>query len=284
MSNKLDTKAIGLDVGLAAVKFLTGKENLHYGIWDDLDTCAANVGPAQEAYTELLFTLLPKGGPLRILDIGGGAGETARKLTALGHSVDIIIPSPYLANRCRENAPLANVHECMMEQFTGSGPYDVCLFSESFQYIPMDYSLPKATELLAENGVIIIADCFRRDAYYASDRTIRVGGGHSVTKFHETVHVHDLGIVSSQDITQSVSASVQIEQDFFNVMGLGLTRIDEELESKKPWVKKIIRGFLGLILSRRRRAKLANRLVGTDRSAANFENLNQYLMMVLRPK
>jgi MPBQ/MSBQ methyltransferase len=283
VTNKLDSRAIGLDVGLAAVKFLTGKENLHYGIWDGLDVCAAHVGPAQEAYTDRLFALLPDK-PLRILDIGGGAGETGRKLIALGHSVDIIIPSAYLAERCRQNAPEANVHECMMEDFTGSGPYDVCLFSESFQYIPMDYSLTTAISLLAPDGIIVVADCFRRDAYFTSDRSIRVGGGHSVTKFHEAIKTHALDTVSSEDVTVSVAPSVQVEQDFFNVMGLGLTRIDQELTAKKPFVRRIVRGFIGMVLSKRRRAKLANRLVGTDRSAANFERFNQYLLMVLKPK
>ena len=49
---KLDTRAVGLDAGLAAIKFLTGKENLHYGIWDGLEPNAGNIAAAQEAYTE----------------------------------------------------------------------------------------------------------------------------------------------------------------------------------------------------------------------------------------
>ena len=78
--NKIDTRAIGLDIGLAFSKFLTGHENLHYGLWNpDLPVCAANVGEAQEAYTEKLFGLLPADKSLQILDIGGGAGETAHR-------------------------------------------------------------------------------------------------------------------------------------------------------------------------------------------------------------
>ncbi len=71
---------------------------------DGLDVSAGNLRRAQDAYTEKLFALLPPG-PLRILDIGGGAGETAKKLLALGHSVEIVVPSAYLAGRCRANAP-----------------------------------------------------------------------------------------------------------------------------------------------------------------------------------
>ena len=89
MGQKIDTRAIGLDTGLALIKWLTGAENLHYGLWDGLDVTAGNLRRAQDAYTDKLFRQLPAG-RLRILDIGGGAGETARKLIALGHSVEIV--------------------------------------------------------------------------------------------------------------------------------------------------------------------------------------------------
>ena len=101
--DKIDTRAIGLDVGLEFVRWLTGAENLHYGLWDGLEVTAANLRTAQEAYTDKLFKLLPDA-PCRILDIGGGAGETARKLLALGHQVEIVVPSALLAERCRKNA------------------------------------------------------------------------------------------------------------------------------------------------------------------------------------
>ena len=116
--SKLDTRAIGLDVGLSFAKWLTGAENLHYGDWTGLEVNAANFGPAQVAYTDRLFRFLPDK-PCRILDIGGGAGETARKLLALGHKVEIVIPSAFLAGRCRENAKGAVVHEMRFEDFEG---------------------------------------------------------------------------------------------------------------------------------------------------------------------
>ena len=76
---KLDTRAIGLDVSLTFSKWLTGTENLHYGDWTGLDVCAANAGRAMEAYSDRLFSYLPDKS-CRILDIGGGAGVTAGKL------------------------------------------------------------------------------------------------------------------------------------------------------------------------------------------------------------
>ena len=59
-NNTLDTKALGLEVSLAIAKFVTGKENMHYGVWDNLDPCLENLGKAQEQYTKLLFKYFPK--------------------------------------------------------------------------------------------------------------------------------------------------------------------------------------------------------------------------------
>ncbi|MEM6307548.1 MAG: SAM-dependent methyltransferase, partial [Pseudomonadota bacterium] len=73
MNEHINTQALGLDIGLAFSKWLTGAENLHYGYWKGLEVNAGNVGPAQVAYTNKLFQLLPDQ-PVRILDIGGGAG------------------------------------------------------------------------------------------------------------------------------------------------------------------------------------------------------------------
>lgn len=65
-------QAIGLDVGLDVLSWLTGFENLHYGYWEGMGVIAGNVGAAQSAYTDKLFEL-PADGPSRILDIGGQA-------------------------------------------------------------------------------------------------------------------------------------------------------------------------------------------------------------------
>ena len=94
MAEKIDTRAVGLDGGLAFIRWLTGAENLHYGLWTGLEVTAGNLKAAQEAYTETLFGYLPDG-PLRILDIGGGAGETARKLLSRGRDGEC--PDPAFA-------------------------------------------------------------------------------------------------------------------------------------------------------------------------------------------
>lgn len=280
---KLDTQAIGLDIGLAFSKWLTGAENLHYGLWDGLEVNAMNLRAAQEAYTDKLFKLLPSQ-PCRILDIGGGAGETAKKLIALGHEVEIVVPSAFLAGRCRENAPKAVVHEMPFEAFRGESRFDICLFSESYQYIPLNEGLPKCLGLLTPKGQILIADCFRSEAYRWEKTVRKVGGGHKINEFRTFLAGLDVEVTSEEDITQSVAPSVEVEQGLFNVVGYGLTRTDEELSAKRPKLHWVLHRLINTVLNKRRRARLDQRLNQQTRNAQVFCENNVYLMMALRPK
>lgn len=283
MREKIDSRAIGLDVGLSFTKWLTGAENLHYGLWDGLDVTAGNLHTAQAAYTTKLFKLLPKG-KLRILDIGGGAGETARKLLALGHTVDIVVPSAFLADRCRANAPAAIVHECMFEDLKTDKKFDLCLFSESFQYIPADIALSKAASYLDEGGEIIISDCFRSEGFQGHTVGSTVGGGHHINAFREVLAGTGLKILSEEDITASVAPSVDLEQGFFNVVGHAVTRIDDELGKKKRKTRWFLQRALMTVMSKRKRYRLNQRLNEQTRTAAHFSANNIYLMIKLRPE
>lgn len=281
MGRKIDTRAVGLDAGLAFIRWLTGAESLHYGLWTGLEVTAGNLKRAQDAYTDKLFALLPDR-PCRILDIGGGAGETARRLIAAGHRVEIVVPSAYLASRCRVNAPQAVVHEATFQDSRPQGHFDVCLFSESFQYIPMADSLPRALGLLAPGGVILIADCFRTAAYMGSrDSGPQPGGGHKVEAFRAALAELPLRVTHDEDITDAVAPSIDLEQGFFNVVGLGIDRLRQELAAKKPAVHWLAGRAVALVLPARRRAKVVARLMGQARTAEAFRMYNRYLMLRL---
>lgn len=284
MGQKIDTRAVGLDTGLALIRWLTGAENLHYGLWTGLEVTAGNLGVAQDAYTALLLSHLPAG-PLRILDIGGGAGETAKKLITLGHAVEIIVPSAYLADCCRRNAPQAVVHECKFEDYEGEGPFDLCLFSESFQYIPLMESLPKCAQLLTADGHVLIADCFRTDLYLGrEEQGPQPGGGHRLSSFRAALLSTPYDVVAETDITEAVAPSIDLEQGLFNVIGSGLTRGDAELRAKKPMLHMLVTRAVGLILSRKRRKNLMQRLTAKDRNSEAFVLYNRYLMVKLARK
>ncbi len=283
MREKIDTRAIGLDVGLSFTKWLTGAENLHYGLWDGLEVTAGNLRAAQDAYTTKLFKLLPKG-KLRILDIGGGSGETARKLLELGHSVDIVVPSAFLAMRCRANAPAATVHECMFEDLQMTQKFDLCLFSESFQYIPADIALSKAVGYLDKGGEIIISDCFRSEGFKGHVVGSTVGGGHHIGAFRKVLAAMPIKTLFEEDITASVAPSIDLEQGFFNVVGHAVTRIDDELDKKKRKTRWFLHRALATVMSKRKRYRLNQRLNEKTRTAAHFSENNVYLMIKLRPE
>jgi MPBQ/MSBQ methyltransferase len=277
---KIDTQAVGLDVGLAFTRWLTGAENLHYGYWEGLEPAAANLRAAQEAYTARLFELLPPA-PARLLDIGGGAGETAAKLLGLGYTVEIVVPSAFLAERCRANAPGAVVHECRFEDFTGSGPFDICLFSESFQYVALDRGLARCAELLEPGGSVVLADCFRPEGFVLDKAVAKVGGGHRWEAFRAELARQPFALRSEEEITAAVAPSVEIEQGLFNVVGYGLTRADAALAEGRPLAHRALRGLLRLALRPRARARLDQRLNRRTRTAEAFRAHNRYVMMRL---
>lgn len=279
--DKIDTRAIGLDVGLQFVRWLTGAENLHYGLWTGLEVNAANLRAAQEAYTDKLFKLLPEK-PVRILDIGGGAGETAKKLIALGHSVTIVVPSPLLAERCRANAPEADVHECMFEDYKGPGDFDLCLFSESYQYIPLDEGVPRCLDLLKPGGQIIISDCFRSEGFTIAPGEATVGGGHPIAEFRAKLESWPVDVVSEEDITEATAPSVEIEQGLFNVLGYALTRVDTDLQATRPRLRWMLGKVIAAVMNERKRSRLDQRLNQQTRNRAVFMANNVYLMMDLR--
>ncbi len=280
-AQKIDTRAIGLDTALALARWLTGKEHLHYGLWTGLDIAASNVGRAQDAYSARLVALLPDRANLRILDIGGGAGETAKKLIALGHRVEIVVPSAYLADRCRVNAPQAQVHQCYFEDLHSEGGFDLCLFSESFQYIPLPLSLQKARGLLAPGGEILIGDCFRSENFRADPTFYTVGGGHPIGLFRASLAAEPLKILAEQDITEAVAPSIDLEQSLFNVLGVGLSGCARELKAKCQWRHWLLHRVLRLLMNDRKRARLAQRLFERARTSETFINNNRYLLIRL---
>jgi len=278
---RIDTQAIGLDTALALSRWLTGTEHLHYGLWTGLDVCAGNVGRAQDAYSAKLFSYMPAREKMRILDIGGGAGETAKKLLALGHSVEIVVPSAFLASRCRVNAPNAIVHECTFQDLQCESGFDLCLFSESFQYIPPDIALTKARSLLNPLGEILIGDCFRSDDYLAAGDGYICGGGHILSWFRQILAAQPLVILSEEDITTAVAPSIDVEQALFNVLGRGLLAVDGELSRKRPFLRWFLQRILGLLTTAPRRARLGVRLFETARNAAVFTANNKYIFLRL---
>lgn len=282
---KIDTKSLGLEIGLDLVEFLTGREHLHYGLWiDGLEPCAANLLEAQSEYTRRLTGMLPDG-KLRILDVGGGAGETAREIADMGHEVEIVVPSGFLAERCKRNAGNSvNVHLAKFEDFRPGGNFDICLFSESFQYIPIEAALRNARAAIRDDGFVLIADCFRSNEF-ASEFTDKgmVGGGHLLSEFRTRLQNSPLRTAFEDDVTDLVAPSIELERKFYRMIGNSVRRIDSEFASAYPLRRRIASAIFRLLISKRRRERLEHRFSGRARNAEAFCRYNRYLMMRLAP-
>ena len=281
------SRLVGLDIALKVSSFVTGKEHLHYGLWEKLDVTLENLGKAQEAYTNLLFKYLPKKEPqkkLEILDIGGGAGENAKKLIERGHRVTINVPSKILAEHAKKNTN--NNAEILITTFEDYIPkynsFDLCLFAESFQYIPIKTALKKASILLKNNGEILIADCFRSDKKQIG--IIRQpGGGASLKSMEKELEIQKFKILVRKEITKLVAPSVELEQKFYNTLGFSINRIVTSLNVNRPITLKFLKIIYKIFFSKRRRKRLEKRLFENTRTADSFIKYNHYMIYKLRP-
>ena len=281
------SRLVGLDIALKVSSFVTGKEHLHYGLWEKLDVTLENLGKAQEAYTNLLFKYLPKKEPqkkLEILDIGGGAGENAKKLIERGHRVTIIVPSKILAEHAKINTN--KKAEILITTFEDYIPkhnsFDLCLFAESFQYIPIKTALKKASILLKNNGEILIADCFRSDKKQIG--IIRQpGGGSSLKSMEKELEIQKFKILVRKEITKLVAPSVELEQKFYNTLGFSINRIVTSLNVNRPITLKFLKIIYKIFFSKRRRKRLEKRLFENTRTADSFIKYNHYMIYKLKP-
>ena len=102
MTNRFDSKVIGLDVGLLIGKFFMDTEELHYGYWpDEKKATAQNFSQAQDRHSQLIIDNIPNN-VKKILDVGSGSGSLAKKMVSLGYQVDCVIPSEFLAEKVQQ--------------------------------------------------------------------------------------------------------------------------------------------------------------------------------------
>ena len=285
---KENSKLVGLDIALKVSSFVTGKEHLHYGLWDKLDVTLENLGKAQEAYTDLLFKNLPNKKnmkKLEILDIGGGAGENAKRLITLGHKVTIIVPSKILANHAKKNTN--NKAKILTTTFEDYDPkrslFDLCLFAESFQYIPIEISLQKASSLLKCDGEILIADCFRSEKKH-NNFFREPGGGPSLKSMENEINRQKFSVLMRMEITKKVAPSIELEQRFYNTVGFAIKRVLSSLKINRPITLKIINLLYKLLLNKKKRLRLENRIFNKTRTIELFNEHNHYMIYRLKPK
>jgi len=276
-SKKTISREIGLEIGTICGKHLLKLEHLHYGYWTkDLEVDISNLRTAQENYTNFLISHIPQNVE-KILDVGCGSGQTAKKLVERGYQVDCVSPSLFLAERARDLLGSgSNVFECCYEKLQTENRYDVVLFSESFQYIDPKEAIEKTLSLLNSNGYVLICDLFRIDI----EEKCPVSGGHSLTKFFNTVSEYPLELVKDLDITEETAPNIDIEDHIFKeVVHPVLNLLQQLLDSRYPFISKFLRWKY-----KKKINKLHRKYFSGERTGENFRKFKSYRVLLYNKK
>jgi 2-polyprenyl-3-methyl-5-hydroxy-6-metoxy-1,4-benzoquinol methylase len=149
----LSSSEFGLALGLILGRFFLDMQDLHYGYWPpDLPPVPQHLSVAQAAYTDVVMSYIPKSAR-SVLDVGCGAGNTARKLLEGGYQVDGVSPNSFLTAVARQVlGDRAAIFETKFQDLVTERRYDVVLFSESLLFMPREQAFAKALQLLHPGG------------------------------------------------------------------------------------------------------------------------------------
>lgn len=272
---RVDSKEVGLGIGLILSKNFLGSEYLHYGFFEGgLTPEIRNLAAAQQRYADFLQSNIPAG-VKTILDVGCGSGRFALELTKAGYQVDCVSPGTVLTEHA--GAMLAGqctMHNCKFEDLQSDKAYDLVLFSESFQYIPVDDAIGGALRRLTPRGHILICDFFRTDP----ERKSLLGGGHDLEKYREAVARHPVTLVKEQDITAQTAPTIDVVNRLSLDAILPIYRLGFRLlEDRYPWVARFVRWKYDTKI-----AKLENKHFSGQRTAENFARYKKYLLQLYR--
>ncbi len=236
---KLDSKEIGLEIGLLISRFFLNSEDLHYGYWEpDTPVDLLHCQVAQKSYSDLLVKQIPEN-VRSILDVGSGSGNTAKRLLSMGHSVDCVSPSSFLSAEIEKKlGNQVTLYKVLFEKLETVNTYDLILFSESFQYVPIENSLKKCINLLNPSGYILICDFFQKDPSHFTE----LRGGHPFPKFQDAIQPLPFNKITNIDITAQTAPTIQILDDFLTQFGGPLkSLINSYIENRYPKFSKLLK-------------------------------------------
>ncbi len=281
------------ELGLVLAQQILGVEDLHYGLWEpDLELSLGNIVLAQQRYTEMILqqvaVLLADHPAPRILDVGCGTGHMLQLMIERGFAVDAVNPSATLNQQVRARlATMPRTDSKLFESDFESLPvstscrqqYDLLLFSESFQYIPLPEIFAKSSMLLKPAGKLLICDFFKTDAHCdgaEGDRSF--SGGHLLGLFYECVTATPFTLLHDEDLTPRISPNIALLDEWLTQRLLPASRsIDGFLSGRYPRLTALIKW-----LAQRKLERLRYKYFSGHRSQAVFEKYKSYRLLVLQ--
>lgn len=262
-------------MGYVIGRHFFGMEDLHYGYWSDgVAVEIANLAGAQAAYTDVLMSHIPAG-VRSILDVGCGAGNTARRLVERGYEVDCVSPNPFLTGVAREVLNgRARVFEGKFEDLAAHRRYDLLLFSESFLFIKPDRALPQAERLLNPGGYILMTDIFKAPAEGKSP----IGGGHQLPVFRDIMARSRFEQLGDVDLTARIAPTFDLlDRTYARAIRPAYDLIAARMHASHPWLTRVARWIW-----RKKLERLEAKHFGGRRNGANFARYKSYRLFLFR--
>ena len=269
---KMDSREVGLVVGLIFARYFLHTDDLHYGFWpDDLPVTPDNLQIAQEHHSDLILSAIPEG-VQTILDVGCGGGALARRLLDRGYQVDGVSPSgPLTAHAKQRVGNESTIFESKFEEVQPGKTYDLILFSESFQYMKRARVFEQITSLLNPQGHLLICDFFRKP----NTERGPIGGGHRWEAFQEELGKHPFENQLDQDITKETARNYDLVNDLLTEVGVPVWELIFAYgETNYPKVTKALRRIY-----RKKIDKLENKYFQGRRTAETFAEYKTYRLL-----
>lgn len=273
----LKSPEFGLALGYVVGHHLLGMQDLHYGFWPDgLAVEIRNLGLAQAAYTDFQISHIPDG-VRSILDVGCGAGNTARKLVERGYRVDAVSPNPFLTKVARDAlGDRGTVFEGKFEDLDTDRRYDLLLFSESFLFIKPDRALPQAERVLNPGGYLLMTDIFRAPA----DGKSPIGGGHHLPAFRELMARSRFELVRDVDMTRRIAPTFDVlDRTYSEAIRPAYDLVAARLDASHPWMMRVVRW-----LWKKKLTRLEEKHFSGRRNGAQFTKYKSYRLFLFRKR